>query len=124
MNKGDLAAAVADKTGMSKSSATQAVEAVFGCITDSLKKGEEVRVLGFGNFTVSQAGGEHRPQSADGRAHADQGLQPGEVQAGQGLEGHAEPLRIEHVEAAQAPPCGAFALCAPRSDMTFAAISK
>ena len=47
MNKGDLAAAVADKTGMSKSS-------VFGCITDSLKKGQEVRVLGFGNFTVSK----------------------------------------------------------------------
>ena len=55
MNKGDLAAAVADKTGMSKSSATQAVEeAVFGCITDSLKNGTEVRVLGFGNFTVSK----------------------------------------------------------------------
>jgi DNA-binding protein HU-beta len=54
MNKGDLAAAVADKTGMSKSTASQAVEAVFGCITDSLKKGQEVRVLGFGNFTVSR----------------------------------------------------------------------
>ena len=54
MNKGDLAAAVADKTGMSKSSASQAVEAVFGCITDSLKKGQEVRVLGFGNFTVGE----------------------------------------------------------------------
>jgi DNA-binding protein HU-beta len=54
MNKGDLAAAVADKTGLSKSSATSVVEAVFDCITDSLKKGEEVRVLGFGNFTVSK----------------------------------------------------------------------
>jgi DNA-binding protein HU-beta len=54
MNKGDLASAVADKTGMSKATATQAVEAVFGCITDSLKQGEEVRVLGFGNFTVTR----------------------------------------------------------------------
>ena len=54
MNKGDLAAAVADKTGMSKAAATQAVEAVFGCITDSLKAGQEVRVLGFGNFTVTK----------------------------------------------------------------------
>jgi DNA-binding protein HU-beta len=54
MNKGDLASAVADKTGMSKATATQAVEAVFGCITDSLKEGEEVRVLGFGNFTVTR----------------------------------------------------------------------
>jgi DNA-binding protein HU-beta len=54
MNKGDLAAAVADKTGMSKSAANTAVEAVFEVIADSLKKGEEVRVLGFGNFNVSK----------------------------------------------------------------------
>jgi DNA-binding protein HU-beta len=54
MNKGDLASAVADKTGLSKAAANQAVEAVFGCIGDALKKGEEVRVLGFGNFVVSK----------------------------------------------------------------------
>jgi DNA-binding protein HU-beta len=54
MNKGELAAAVADKTGMSKSSANQAVEAVFDCIEDALRKGEEVRVLGFGNFVASK----------------------------------------------------------------------
>jgi DNA-binding protein HU-beta len=54
MNKGDLAAAVADKTGLSKSQANQAVEAVFGVITDQLKSGEEVRVLGFGNFVVAE----------------------------------------------------------------------
>lgn len=54
MNKGDLAAAVADKTGLSKASANQAVEAVFNVISDSLRAGEEVRVLGFGNFVVSR----------------------------------------------------------------------
>ena len=53
MNKGDLAAAVADKTGMSKQQANQAVEAVFSCISEAMKKGEEVRVLGFGNFVVA-----------------------------------------------------------------------
>ena len=53
MNKGDLAAAVADKTGMSRSDATRAVEAVFNCISEAMKKGEEVRVLGFGNFAVA-----------------------------------------------------------------------
>ena len=36
MNKGDLAAAVADKTGLSKASATQAVEAVFGVKVESV----------------------------------------------------------------------------------------
>ena len=53
MNKGDLANAVADRIGMSKTDANRAVEAVFGCISDAMKKGEEVRVLGFGNFVVS-----------------------------------------------------------------------
>jgi DNA-binding protein HU-beta len=53
MNKGDLAAAVADKTGMNKAAANQAVEAVFNCISEAMSRGEEVRVLGFGNFIVA-----------------------------------------------------------------------
>ena len=65
MNKGELAAAVADKTGMSRADANRAVEAVFGCIGDALKRGEEVRVLGFGNFTVANraAGKGRNPQT-------------------------------------------------------------
>jgi DNA-binding protein HU-beta len=54
MNKGDLAAAVADRTGMPKQAANQAVEAVFACIGEALKRGEEVRVPGFGNFAVNR----------------------------------------------------------------------
>jgi DNA-binding protein HU-beta len=53
MNKGELAAAVADKTDLSKSQATSAVDAVFDVIADRLRAGEEVRVLGFGNFSVA-----------------------------------------------------------------------
>jgi DNA-binding protein HU-beta len=54
MNKGELAAAVAQKTNLSKAQATSAVEAVFDAITDRLKAGEEVRILGFGNFSVAR----------------------------------------------------------------------
>ncbi|WP_026380102.1 HU family DNA-binding protein [Afifella pfennigii] len=53
MNKGDLATAVAEQTNLSKTQASEAVDAVFDSITDALKKGQEVRVLGFGNFSVS-----------------------------------------------------------------------
>jgi len=53
MNKGDLAAAVAERTDMSKAAAGDAVDAVFDSITASLKGGNEVRVLGFGNFVVT-----------------------------------------------------------------------
>ena len=56
MNKGDLAQAVSDKTGMSRSDANRAIDAVFRAISDALKKGEEVRVLGFGNFVVADKG--------------------------------------------------------------------
>ena len=54
MNKMDLIAAVADGTDLSRAKAGEVVDAVFGSITDALKKKEEVRLVGFGNFTVSK----------------------------------------------------------------------
>jgi DNA-binding protein HU-beta len=53
MNKNDLIAAVAERTGMSKAGAGQAVDATFDAITASLKSGEEVKIIGFGNFVVA-----------------------------------------------------------------------
>ena len=53
VNKNDLVALVADATGLSKIDATKAVDAVFDGIIQSLKKGEEVRLVGFGTFDVS-----------------------------------------------------------------------
>ncbi|HEY6336254.1 MAG TPA: HU family DNA-binding protein [Alphaproteobacteria bacterium] len=54
MNKNDLVAAVAASTGLSKSDATKAVDAVFDSITASLKKMQEVRLVGFGTFSVGR----------------------------------------------------------------------
>jgi DNA-binding protein HU-beta len=54
MNKQDLISAVAESSGLSKSDASKAVEGVFDAITGSLKKGDEVRLVGFGTFSVSQ----------------------------------------------------------------------
>ena len=54
MNKNELVAAVAEKSGISKEDATSAVEAVFETITGELKNGGDVRLIGFGNFTVSR----------------------------------------------------------------------
>ncbi|MEN8198106.1 MAG: HU family DNA-binding protein [Pseudomonadota bacterium] len=53
MNKNDLAAIVADKTGMSKTDAMKALEAALEGITESLKSGNEVRLVGFGTFLAS-----------------------------------------------------------------------
>lgn len=54
MNKNDLIAAVADGSGLSKADAAKAVDAVFDSITGTLKKGGEVRLVGFGTFSVAK----------------------------------------------------------------------
>ena len=52
MNKTELIAAVAEKTGMTKKDAERAVAATVDTITESLVKGEKVQVSGFGIFEV------------------------------------------------------------------------
>ena len=52
MNKTELTAAVVAKTGMSKKNAEIALTAVLDSITDSLKAGEKVQIVGFGSFEV------------------------------------------------------------------------
>lgn len=54
MNKNDLVAAVAENSGLSKSDAGKAVDCVFEAITGALKKGNEVRLVGFGTFSVAE----------------------------------------------------------------------
>lgn len=54
MNKNDLIGAVADASGLSKSQASSAVESVFDSILGALKKGDEVRLVGFGTFSVAK----------------------------------------------------------------------
>jgi DNA-binding protein HU-beta len=53
MNKNDLVASVAEGTGLTKADAAKAVESVFDTITGSLKVGTEVRLVGFGTFSVT-----------------------------------------------------------------------
>ena len=53
MNKNDVVAKVAEETGLQKSQATKAVEAVFAAIEEGLKGKEEVRLTGFGSFATT-----------------------------------------------------------------------
>ena len=52
MNKNDLVAAVAEGSGLSKADAGRAVDSVFQSITSALKSGTDVRLVGFGTFSV------------------------------------------------------------------------
>ena len=54
MNKQDLIDSVADQGGFTKADANKAVDAVVDAITDALKRGDDVRLVGFGTFSVSQ----------------------------------------------------------------------
>ena len=54
MNKQDLIATVADLTGVGRNDAGRAVEAVFDTISSALQRGDEVRLVGFGTFSVGK----------------------------------------------------------------------
>ncbi len=52
MNKAELIDAVAEAADLSKASAARAVDSVTATITNALKSGDQVTLVGFGSFTV------------------------------------------------------------------------
>lgn len=54
MTKNELVTAIAEAIGFSKKDAETALNGVTSTITKALKKGEEVRLVGFGTFKVSK----------------------------------------------------------------------
>ena len=54
MNKADLVAAVAEKTGISKKDSEKAVNAAFDAITAALVAGDKVQLVGFGAFETKE----------------------------------------------------------------------
>ncbi len=54
MNKQELISQVADRSGLGRNDAMRAVETMLDLITATLKRGDEVRLVGFGSFSVTQ----------------------------------------------------------------------
>ena len=54
MNRNDLINAVADEAEISKAAAGRAVAAVLNNVTNTLKAGRELQLVGFGTFSVGQ----------------------------------------------------------------------
>ena len=52
MNKTELVAAVAQKTGLTKKDAERVVNATVDTVVEAMKKGEKVQISGFGIFEV------------------------------------------------------------------------
>ena len=89
MNQADLIAAVAAHASLTKADAGKAVEALVGSITWALKRGEEIRIAGFGTFGISERGG---PQFSDRRADHDRRVQGCQVHRRQGRQGRPQRL--------------------------------
>ena len=67
MNKTELVAAIANETGLTKKDSEAAVKAFIDVVSEELKKGRKVQLVGFGTFEISQrAAREGRnPQTGD-----------------------------------------------------------
>ena len=84
MNKTELIAAVAEKSGLSKKDSEAAVVATIAAITDALKADDKVQIVGFGSF---EEGRPHGPQPPHRRGHGDRCQQEPHLQGRQGSEG-------------------------------------
>ncbi|MBQ2884861.1 MAG: HU family DNA-binding protein [Alphaproteobacteria bacterium] len=54
MNKNDLVANIAAEAGLTKVDAAKAVDAFVASVTKALKKGDDIRLIGFGTFAVNK----------------------------------------------------------------------
>ena len=54
MNRTELVAAMAEQTNLSKKDAEAALKAFVDVVSEELKKGEKVQLVGFGTFEVSE----------------------------------------------------------------------
>ena len=53
MNKTELVAAIAEKTQLTKKDSEMALKAFIDVVSEELKKGEKIQLVGFGTFEVS-----------------------------------------------------------------------
>ena len=90
MNKAELIENVAKTTKMTKVDAEMVLNSCFDTIKKSVKKGEDVTLIGFGTFTRTQAQGAHGPQSADGQRDQDSGDDGSEVPCRPRVQGRCE----------------------------------
>ncbi|OHB33720.1 MAG: DNA-binding protein HU [Desulfuromonadaceae bacterium GWC2_58_13] len=67
MTKADLVNAMAEKAGLSKTDAEKALKAFTDAVTEALKAGEKVALVGFGTFSVGQRAARtgQNPQTGD-----------------------------------------------------------
>ena len=93
---------------------------------DALKKGDEVRLVGFGTFSVADRAASRGPQPAHRREDQDRRVEAAEVQGRQGAEGRGQlsVARSAHRPDAAAVAVAAVAFAAAKRDRRVRAISS
>ncbi len=85
MTKSELSDAIAKKSGLSKTDASKALAAALESITEALKAGEKVALIGFGTFSVSQRAARTGKNPQTGEALAIPASNAAKFKAGQQL---------------------------------------
>ena len=85
VNKNELVDTVAELSGLKKGEAEKTVDAVFDTIAAALKKGDEVRIVGFGSFSVSERAASQGRNPRTGEAIAIAASKQPKFRAGKGL---------------------------------------
>ena len=85
MTKSELIYVIAEKTGLSKLDASKALSATLESVTDALKAGEKVALIGFGTFRVSLRAARTGKNPQTGEALAIPASKAAKFKAGQQL---------------------------------------
>ena len=90
MNKTELIEHIATQADISKAAANRALEAFFGAVKTTLKKGNDVSLVGFGTFAVAKRAARVGRNPRTGAAIKIKAAKVPEVSSRQGLEGCIE----------------------------------
>ena len=85
MNKTELIAAMAEQTELSKKDAEAALKAFVDVVSEELKKGEKVQLVGFGTFEVSESAAREGRNPATGEAMTIKASKAPKFKAGKAL---------------------------------------
>ena len=85
MNKTELVAAVAEQADISKKDAEKALKAFVDVVTEEMKKGEKVQLVGFGTFEVSERAAREGRNPQTGKTMKIEACKAPKFKAGQAL---------------------------------------
>ena len=85
MNKTELVAAIAEQTQLSRKDAEAALKAFIDVVSEDLKKGEKVQLVGFGTFEVSERAAREGRNPATGEAMTIKASKSPKFKAGKAL---------------------------------------